>query len=275
MYQVPPAGSEPLPDAPSAGTGAFFVGRQHELTELRSALAEAAAGRGRICMLAGEPGIGKSRTAQELAAHAARAGCAVLWGRCYESSGAPPYWPWVQVIRAYMQAHDADALRSVMGARATSIAEIVPELRDKLADLPHLELVQDPDAARFRLFDAIAGFLRAAVCRKPLVFVLDNLHAADKPSPLLLEFLAPEVGASRLLILGTPTATSSSPSPTRSLRRSASWRARRAMAAIASCRCGAWRRTRSTASSPVWPACRPRRGSCAPCSRTLRGTRSS
>src|ERR1700730_11712398 len=80
-----------------------FVGRQRELEVLKGAFEQACAGYGRIVMLAGEPGIGKTRTAQELAGHAAQRDATVLWGRCHEESGAPPYWPWVQIIRAALR----------------------------------------------------------------------------------------------------------------------------------------------------------------------------
>ena len=73
----------------------MFVGRLGELAELKSALEDTISGQGRLVMLAGEPGIGKTRTAQELAAHAETLGAQVLWGRCYEEEGTPPYWPWV------------------------------------------------------------------------------------------------------------------------------------------------------------------------------------
>ena len=69
-----------------------FVGRRREMAQLEAALAEALAGRGRLVMLVGEPGIGKTCTAQELAARAAQRGAQVLWGWCYEEEGAPPYW---------------------------------------------------------------------------------------------------------------------------------------------------------------------------------------
>ena len=80
----------------SISNAGVFVGRQREMDELRAALEETIAGRGRLAMLVGEPGIGKTRTAQELAAYAETRGTQVLWGRCYEEDGAPPYWPWVR-----------------------------------------------------------------------------------------------------------------------------------------------------------------------------------
>src|SRR5919106_6309058 len=79
-----------------------FVGRQREMSELKAALEEALSGQGRLVMLVGEPGIGKTRTARELAAYAEAQGVQVLWGRCYEEAGAPPYWPWIQPLRSYI-----------------------------------------------------------------------------------------------------------------------------------------------------------------------------
>ena len=172
------------------------------MAELTSALDDALSGHGRMVMLVGEPGIGKTRTAQELASLAETKGSQVLWGRCVEEGGAPPYWPWVQTIRAYIQTAGAEQLTAEMGPGAADIAEIVPEIRVKLPDLeapPALE----PEQSRFRLFDSIATFLKNASQRQPLMLVLDDLHWADRSSLLFLEFLAREIGNSRLLLAGT------------------------------------------------------------------------
>ena len=77
-----------------------FVGRSREMAELKSALDDALSGQGRLVMLAGEPGVGKTRTAQELASYANGQGAQVWWGRCYEEEGSPPYWPWIQIVRS-------------------------------------------------------------------------------------------------------------------------------------------------------------------------------
>ena len=77
-----------------------FAGRQREMAELQAALEDAISGQGRLVMLAGEPGIGKTRTAQELASQAVALDAQVLWGWCYEEEGAPPYWPWIQPLRS-------------------------------------------------------------------------------------------------------------------------------------------------------------------------------
>src|SRR6185295_11457775 len=87
-----------------------FIGRQLELQALRAALDSAVAGRPRIVLLTGEPGIGKTRTAQEIVSHAGERGVLALWGRCPEEPGAPPYWPWLQLIRRYVALHDEPAL---------------------------------------------------------------------------------------------------------------------------------------------------------------------
>jgi hypothetical protein len=170
--------------------------------DLKACLEDALSGRGRLVMLVGEPGIGKTRTAQELATYAGLRGAQVLWGRSYEEQGVPPYWPWVQAIRSYVRERDPDQLRSEMGAGAADIAEVVSDVRERLPDLkpaPQLE----PDQARFRLFDSIAAFLKTASQRQPLVLVLDDLHWADQPSLMLLQFVARELGGARLLIIGT------------------------------------------------------------------------
>ena len=182
--------------------GGVFVGRQREMGELKAALEDALSGRGRLATLVGEPGIGKTRTAQELATYAGLRQTQVLWGRCYEGVGAPPYWPWVQAIRTYVRERDPVRVRSEMGAGAADIAEIVSDIGERLPDLkppPTLE----PEQARFRLFDSITAFLKSAGRRQPLVLILEDLHWADGPSLLLLEFVTRELSGARLLIIGT------------------------------------------------------------------------
>ena len=187
----------PAEEAP----GDVFVGRGHELGELVTGLEDAFAGRGRVFLLSGEPGIGKSRLAEELTAHAKARGARVLVGRCWEAGGAPAYWPWVQSLRAYVRESDKDALRTQLGSGAAELAQVLPELRERYPDLP-LPSSAEPESVRFRLFDATAEFLRNAAERRPIVLVLDDLHAADAPSLLLLRFLAREVASTRLLLLG-------------------------------------------------------------------------
>src|SRR5262245_1625791 len=82
------------PPHPKSGP-ARFVGRSAEIAALDAALEAARSGYGGVALLAGEPGIGKTRLADELSERAAAQGALVLWGRCYEGAGAPAFWPWV------------------------------------------------------------------------------------------------------------------------------------------------------------------------------------
>ncbi len=123
----------------------IFVARQRELDELTARLEEALAGRGRLVMLAGEPGIGKTRLAAEVSSIAEQSGAQVWWGRCYEEAGAPPNWPWIQLIRGYVQAKDPP---------------------------PTME----PEQGRFRLIDSITTLLKIVSNTQPLVLILEDLH---------------------------------------------------------------------------------------------------
>jgi DNA-binding SARP family transcriptional activator len=178
-----------------------FVGREAELGALLADLEDALAGRGRLCLLVGEPGIGKSRLADELIRRARRRGMRVAVGRCWEAGGAPAYWPWVQSLRAYIREVDSETLRNELGAGAVELGQILPELHQIFPELPS-PLARESEAARFRLFEATAELLRNASARRPLLLVLDDLHAADAPSLLLLRFLARELGSARMLVVG-------------------------------------------------------------------------
>ena len=189
--------------APAPGGRDAFVGRRREAKELKTAFEAVVAGRGSLVLIAGEPGIGKTRIAEELADYVGTRGAHVLWGRIHENSGAPPFWPWVQVIRSYVESVDSEHLRDSLGRGVAVIARIVPEIEDRLEDIPPLPELGDAEAERFRLFDSIACFFKGASSRTPLMIVLDDLHWSDESSLKLLEFLAHEMGESRLLVVGT------------------------------------------------------------------------
>jgi DNA-binding SARP family transcriptional activator/tetratricopeptide (TPR) repeat protein len=194
---APPA--EPA-QRPTPRPGSVFIGRQRELGELLEGLEDAVAGRGRLFLISGEPGIGKSRLADELINHARARDARVLVGRCWEAGGAPAYWPWVQAIRAYARESNPESLRAQLGAGAADVAQIVPELGELFPDLATPAL-PETEGARFRFFDAFATFLKSAGKTQPLVLVLDDLHAADEPSLLLLQFVARELNDSSLLLI--------------------------------------------------------------------------
>jgi tetratricopeptide (TPR) repeat protein len=183
--------------------GGVFVGRQDEMGQLKAALEDVLGGRGRLVTLLGEPGIGKTRTSEEMATYAGLRGAQVLWGRCYETGGQPPYWPWVQAIRSYVREIEPEELRRQMGSSASIVAEIVTDMKERLPEVQPPPELADPDSARFRLFDSITSFLKSASQSRPLVLILDDLHWSDGPSLTFLEFVAREIGQSRILIIGT------------------------------------------------------------------------
>ena len=186
-----------------------FVGRSGELAVLRAALRQAAAGDGRLVLVAGEPGIGKTGLARAFAQVAAANGALVLWGTAWEDGGAPPYWPWVQVLRSYGRQAGTEALAAAAGSQAALLAQLLPELGrtgpgDAMsADAMSADAAEQAGAgARFALFEAVCTVLDQASRSAPLVVVLDDLHAAGRPAALLLRFAA-TARPSRVLLLAT------------------------------------------------------------------------
>ena len=186
----------------SSFTGSDFVGRDREMVTLRASLTDVVAGHGRLVLLVGEPGIGKTRTTQELTGLARRQGARVLTGRCYEGDGAPPFWPWVQIVREYLQECSLATIQTDLGTGAVDVAQVIPEVRERLPELPAAPTLE-PEQARFRFFDSFTRFLKNAARVQPLVLVLDDLHWADASSLLLLQFLVREVENAPVLIIGT------------------------------------------------------------------------
>ncbi|HLX04436.1 MAG TPA: AAA family ATPase [Candidatus Binatus sp.] len=180
-----------------------FVGRERELAELRTGLEEASAGHGRLFLLSGEPGIGKTRLAEEISNDASARGMRVVWGRCWEGGGAPAYWPFIQILRACIADRDGEDLDALLGSGASEIARLIPELRLSLPSLEEAKAATDSESARFRLFDAVATLLKNVARIQPLLIVIDDLHDADQPSLQMLRFVARETKGAPILILGT------------------------------------------------------------------------
>jgi eukaryotic-like serine/threonine-protein kinase len=168
------------------------VGREQQLDQLRAGLNSAMAGQPVVFMVGAEAGIGKTRLADEFAHEARDRGARVSWGRCWEAGGAPAYWPWVQVLRPLLHGRDTVDLRALRGTGGAFLLALIPELRgaSSAPNSPALE----SDGARFQLFDAVAWLLRDAATAQPVVIVLDDLHAADTPWLLLLQFVAGQLG---------------------------------------------------------------------------------
>ena len=159
--------------ASEPGRAGALVGRAHELAVLRSALGDAADGMGRLVLVVGEPGIGKTRLAQEIAGRALAAGHAVAWGRCVEADGAPPYWPWLQILRT-LGLH-TDALFAT---------------------------IESPEE-RFSRYEDVTSAIAETGTERPTVVVIDDAHWADEPSLLLLRHVANRVADLPLVVIMT------------------------------------------------------------------------
>ena len=150
---------------PGRRAAGVFVGRERELSQLLAGLEDAFAGRGRLFLVCGAAGVGKTRLADEVAARAKERGARILWGRAWKEGDAPDYWPWRQALRG-------------------------------IGELP-----EEDD--RFTLFDAVARQLRTHGNEQTLLLVLDDLHAADEPSLDLLGFVAGELAELHVEVIGT------------------------------------------------------------------------
>jgi len=197
-----------------------FAGREPELRQLQQAFDAATSGQGSLVMVVGEPGIGKTSLCEQLATYAAIRGGKTLVGRCYEEGSLSlPYLPFVEAMRGYVLTHDTEALRQELGNGAADVARIVSEIRDRLPrgagphpgplpilgewDIGGVGRSADPEEERYRLLQAVASFLRNASSVQPLVIVLEDLHDADRGTLDLLLHLSRNLGAARLLLLGT------------------------------------------------------------------------
>jgi tetratricopeptide (TPR) repeat protein len=178
-----------------------FVGRGEEMAALQRRFDEARAGKGGLAVLVGEPGIGKTRTAEEFCEHAQGLGAMMLWGRCYEGDWAPPFSPFSEAIRQYAETADDPAIRSALGKDAGVLARLVPALRDRLPDIP--EPPQLPaEGERHRMLEAVSSFFGSVATARPLVLVLDDLHWADSGTIAMLRHVARQATGQRVLLLG-------------------------------------------------------------------------
>ena len=189
--------SAPQQTGRGSSTRRLLVGRDAELEELGRALKLTDAGRGSLYLLSGEPGIGKTRLSDEASQLATELGIDVLWGRCWEAGGAPAYWPWLDVLEAlFTRTNDVNA--AALGDGAATLAALVKGLSERwpTAAAP---ISDNPEQARFRLYRAVLSLLRRATSQRALLIVLEDLHAADESSLLLLHFLARELRSGRVI----------------------------------------------------------------------------
>ena len=185
-----------LAELPSRRRAPPFVGRDASLRPLREALDAARAGRGSVCLLTGEAGIGKSRVAEQIASEAAALGLSIAWGYCHEAGDTPPLWPWAELVRGLLESAPQDA-EAHAAARAPELALLLPG-RD--ASVPR---AAERPAAKHAVFDAILSVVRAAARSAPCLLVLEDLHRADAATLELLRYWVDPVVHQRALLLGT------------------------------------------------------------------------
>jgi class 3 adenylate cyclase len=194
----------PLPPVLAAPAPFDLAGRARELEVLVDAWKESGEGRGRVVLISGEPGIGKTRLSIETALVARRNGALVLAGRCDEEMGLP-YQPFVEAIR--FQAALGDELPNEwFGAFPGELARLVPELADSISGLEPA-VRSDPESERSRLFEAVTSWLHTTAASVPVLLVLDDIHWADRPTLLLLRHLVHETARDPILIVGTYRST--------------------------------------------------------------------
>ncbi|HEV3115158.1 MAG TPA: AAA family ATPase [Candidatus Binataceae bacterium] len=180
-----------------------FVGREIERGKIRAAIDRALAGRGSVVMLAGGPGVGKTRLAMEMAEYAAQVGFRCLVGHCYERDEPFPYLPFVEIIESSLaQAPSPDDFRLQMGDDAAELAQIAPGLRRIFPDIP--EPLELPMAQKRRyLFQSLSEVAARAAQTQPRLYILDDLHWADESTLALLIHFASRVPQFPLVIIGT------------------------------------------------------------------------
>ena len=190
---------QPLPIGGFLGAlpAGMLVARDEEVSRVLTAVDAVAGGSGRLVLLSGEPGVGKTRLAQEVTLHVRNRGFLVASGRCYEPHQAVPFYPFLEALGA---AHRAapPAIRADAAQRWPYLARLLP---DQLGPLPMSS--SDSQEERQRLFRAVAGFLQAIAGEMPVALLLDDLHWADSASLELLQHLARHTRAYPVLLLGT------------------------------------------------------------------------
>jgi class 3 adenylate cyclase/tetratricopeptide (TPR) repeat protein len=201
----PPAPSveaaPPLPELLETGARLPFVGRVEELAAVSAAWKRALSGDRQAVLLAGEPGIGKTRLARELAMQAHEQGAVVLYGRCEEDLGAP-YQPFVEALDHFVTRSHPAGLSGRLGRYAGELSRLCPAV-DALVPGLDPPLRSDAETERYRLFEAVASWLAVAAEPAGLLLVLDDLHWATRPTIVLLQHVLHASAHSRLLVTGT------------------------------------------------------------------------
>ncbi len=200
LYHVIPSGQ--LPGEAAAVRRVQFVGRDVEMGRIQDALEQVASGSGLFLLLAGEPGIGKSRLAEEAVRHSRTRGFRVWRGQCRGTEGAPPYLPFVEILRQYIEDRPDDVLLDELGDYATELSKLIPQLAGRLA-LPAETIPSPPEQERYRLLEAIRHTFGQVARRRPTVLFMEDMQWADVATCLALRHIAASVAEVPILILAT------------------------------------------------------------------------
>jgi len=203
----PPRSARPSP--PPSNPWDALVGRRTAMQALRDALARTVGGQGQLVLLSGEPGIGKTRCAEALCELAERKSVRVLDARCLEADGAPPFWPWIQLLRRALS--DAEPQETAQEARAL-LSALAPDTR---ATDPTEPLRTGWEVDRFWILDRTVGALQRLLKSGPSLIVLDDLQWADESSLRLLQLFAAELERLPCLVVCTVREPRATPDPAR------------------------------------------------------------
>ncbi len=199
------AGATPLPPKLVATSSSRFFGRSAESEQLERAWKAASNGEQQLVLISGEPGMGKTRLATEVAMRAHAAGATVLYGRCDQELGVP-YQPFVEALSHYVEVGPAEVLDAHVAAHGDLLEPLAPRLRQRVS-AQRTTARTDPETERYLLFAAARALLVDAARHAPVVLFVDDLHWADKPTVLLLRHIATLMEPTALLVIGTYRST--------------------------------------------------------------------
>ncbi len=178
-----------------------LVGRQTELKTLRQHWQQSQSGQAQLVLISGEPGVGKTRLANEMISYARLQGARLLRGGCYEYEATVPYLPVAEALRDWVHGQSPQQLEEKLRDYASELAKLAPEIEVKIGPLePNPALSSDQE--RMRMFDHVARFFSDIAVDRGLLIFLDDLHWVDQGTLSLIRYLLRRLRNERVMILG-------------------------------------------------------------------------